>query len=534
LEPRSHALSGAHAGETGDLGAGGRGPLEEKLRTLLQVIERSPVSVVITDAQGRIEYVNPRFSEATGYSLADVRGENPYTQASDSESDTTRTELRRALRDGREWRGEILSHRPDGQAVRELGSFSPVRDAAGRITHFVGLLEDVTERRRSEQALAATQQQLLHSQKMEAVGRLAGGVAHDFNNLLNVIVGYAELLGRTLPRGDTRRARIDQILQAAMRAGTLTRRLLAFSRNQVLQPRVIDPNAAVAETEQMLRRLIGEDVDLVLRLGHGLGSVRVDPGQLEHVLLNLAVNARDAMPTGGVLTLATASAELPGTAASPPGRFVLLSVSDTGVGMDEETRARIFEPFFTTKPTGEGTGLGLATVYGIVQQSGGFIRVESESGRGTTFKIFLPRVDAPPEPAAPPSSSRPRLRGHETILVVEDQDSLREVIREALQLLGYRVLVAPHGEDALELARRHGGPLDLLITDIVMPRMGGGELASRLIAERPGLRVLYMSGHASETVTRHGPFEPRLLIEKPFSTEVLSLRVREALDDPRG
>jgi len=529
LEPRSAAPSGAHAEGTEGLGPA-RPLLEEKLRTLLQAVERSPVSVVITDPQGRIEYVNPRFSEATGYTLADVRGENPYTRIPDGDKDPARADLRRALRDGDEWRGELHSLRPDGRLVRELGSFSPIRDAQGRITGFVGLLEDVTEKRRSEQALAATQQQLIHSQKMEAVGRLAGGVAHDFNNLLNVIVGYAELLARSLPQGDTRRARIDQILLAAMRAGTLTRRLLAFSRNQVLQPRVIDPNAAVVETEQMLRRLIGEDVELAIQLGEGLGSVRVDPGQLEHVLLNLAVNARDAMPRGGVITLATAAADLAGTASSPPGRYVVLSVRDTGTGMDEETRARIFEPFFTTKPTGEGTGLGLATVYGIVEQSGGFIRVESEPGRGTTFRVYLPRVDGSPEPAPRPSSQRPRLRGRETVLVVEDQDSLREMIREALQLLGYRVLAAPNGEAALDLARGHGGPLDLLITDIVMPRMGGGELASRLLAQRPGLRVLYMSGHANETVTRHGAFEPRVLLEKPFSTETLSLRVRDVLD----
>jgi len=503
--------------------------LEDKLRILLQVVERCPVSVVITDAQGRIDYVNPRFTEATGLSLADVRGRPPGSLAPDSEPDGTRRELRRAMSEGREWRGELLSHRPDGEAVRELASFSPIRDARGGITAFVGLLEDVTERRRSEQALAATQQQLLHAQKMEAVGRLAGGVAHDFNNLLNVIVGYAELLSRTLARGDTRRARIDQILQAAMRAGALTRRLLAFSRNQVLQPRVIDLNAAVGETEQMLRRLIGEHIELVLRLGETVGQVRVDPGQLEHVLLNLAVNARDAMPGGGVLTLATSVAEEAPAGAVP--HFVI-AVGDTGVGMDEGTRARIFEPFFTTKPTGEGTGLGLATVYGIVEQSGGSIRVESEPGRGTTFRIHLPGVDDPPEPLAASTSSRPRLRGHETVLLVEDQDALREVVRESLRLLGYRVLVAPDGEAALELARRHEGALDLLVTDIVMPRLSGGALASRLLAERPALRVLYITGHATDMVTRHGALEAGVLLEKPFSTEALSQKVREVLDRP--
>jgi len=498
----------------------------------MEAVERSPVSVVITGADGLIQYVNPRFTRTTGRSLADVRGQSAAAAEAGCGPEAVRQDLARALAAGSEWEGELQTVRADGSGLRQQATFAPVLDAGARLTGFVGFLEDVTERRRSEQALAATQQQLLHSQKMEAVGRLAGGVAHDFNNLLNVIVGYAELLARSLPRGDTRRARIDQILGAAMRAGTLTRRLLAFSRNQVLQPRVVDANAAVAETEQMLRRLIGEDVELVLRLGENLGNVRVDPGQLEHVLLNLAVNARDAMPRGGVLTLATAAADLDGETASP-GRYLVVSVSDTGIGMDEETRARIFEPFFTTKPTGEGTGLGLATVYGIVEQSGGFIRVASEPGRGTTFRIHLPIVDSPPESLTPPSLPRVRLRGHETILVVEDQDSLREMIREALQLLGYRVLVAADGEAALALARAHTGPLHLLVTDIVMPRLGGAELTSRLCTERPSLEVLYMSGHANETVARHGAFEAGLVLEKPFSTDTLAMRVREVLDRPR-
>jgi two-component system cell cycle sensor histidine kinase/response regulator CckA len=518
-------------------GAGGSRTLELELRKLLRAVDRSPVSVVITDPDGRVEYANPRFTEASGYTLAEIRGQRPHLTRPGGVQPDTSEDLWAAIRAGGEWTGDLVHLRRDGQTTPEVGSFSPILDAEGRVTHIVGLLEDVTERKRSEQALAAAQQQLLHSQKMEAVGRLAGGVAHDFNNLLNVIVGYAELLARSLPPRDSRRGRIEQILQAAMRAGALTRRLLAFSRKQVLQPRVVDVNAAVGETEQMLRRVIGEDVELVLRLGQKPGNVRVDPGQLEHVLLNLAVNARDAMPRGGVLTLATADADVEGDAAAPapmgPGPYVVLSVGDTGVGMDAETRGRIFEPFFTTKPAGEGTGLGLATVYGIVRQSGGFITVDSEPRRGATFRIYLPRVDEPPDATRLPSVAGAGPRGHETVLLVEDQDSLREMVGEALRLLGYKVLGAPHGEAAIELAREHAGPLHLLVTDIVMPRMGGFDLATRLLAERPGLRVLYMSGHAADVVSRHGVREAGLpLLEKPFRTDVLALKVREALDGP--
>ncbi len=298
---------------------------------------------------------------------------------------------------------------------------------------------------------------------------------------------------------------------------------------------MVDLNALVSEAERMLRRLIGEDVDLALQLGDGLGNVKIDPGQLEQVLLNLAVNARHAMPRGGALTLATDNADpdRDDEGRPPaPGGYVRLTVTDTGVGMDAETRTLIFEPFFTTKPTGEGTGLGLATVSGIVQQSGGLIEVDSELGRGTSFRIYLPRVDETPEPAPLPAGSQPGPRGHETLLVVEDQDSLRDMIREALQLLGYRVLVARDGEAALEVARGHRRRLDLLVTDVVMPRLDGCDLARRLTAERPGLRVLYMSGHGPDLVARRDPIGSGAVLEKPFSTKALSLRVREALDRP--
>jgi two-component system cell cycle sensor histidine kinase/response regulator CckA len=404
-----------------------------------------------------------------------------------------------------------------------------VRDTTGRAHR------DAGERLRLEDEVRTLQVQLQQSQRLEIMGLLASGMVHDFNNLLNVIMGYAELLARSLPQADTRRGRIDHILQAALKAGRLTRRLLAFSRRPVDEPRVVDLNALVSEAERMLRRVIGEDVELALRLGDEIGSVKADPGQLEQVLLNLVVNARHAMPRGGVLTLATDNGgphrDVEGRPA-PAGGYVRLTVSDTGVGMDAETKALIFEPFFTTKPTGVGTGLGLATVSGIVRQSGGVIEVDSEPGRGTSFRICLPRVDERPQPASLAVSSRSGPRGHETILVVEDQESLRDMIREALQLQGYHVLVAGDGEAALEIARRHRGRLDLLVTDIVMPRLDGCDLARRLGAERPGLRVLYMSGHGPELVARRDPIGRGTVLEKPFSTRALSLRVREVLDRP--
>jgi PAS domain S-box-containing protein len=391
-----------------------------------------------------------------------------------------------------------------------------LRDAQGRPSSMIGTVQDITDRRRLEE-------QLLQSQKMEAIGRLAGGVAHDFNNLLTAIIGYADLLARRVKGTPRLEHNVAEILEAAERAAGLTRQLLAFSRKQVLQPRVLSLNAAVADIESMLRRVIGEDVQLVTALAEGLGRVRADPTQLEQVILNLAVNARDAMPDGGRLTLETANVEMDG------GRYVALAVTDSGVGMDAETRSRVFEPFFTTKEPGKGTGLGLAMVYGIVAQSGGSIRVHSEPGRGTTFKVFLPRVDDPP--TDPPRSERPAGGGVETLLVAEDEDGVRALICEVLRDLGYRVLEAPRPERAVELLAGDGPPVHLLLTDVVMPGMDGRQLAQRLTALRPGLRVLYMSGYTGEAIARHGVLEHgTLLLQKPFTPEALARSVRQALD----
>jgi two-component system cell cycle sensor histidine kinase/response regulator CckA len=326
------------------------------------------------------------------------------------------------------------------------------------------------------------------------------------------------------------------MMKAAERAAGLTRQLLAFSRKQVMQPKPLDLNAVVANVEKMLSRLIGENIDVVVHPALGLGTVRADPGQIEQVILNLAVNARDAMPKGGTLTLETASIDLDEeyVSAHPPlqpGRYVMLAVSDTGIGMDEQTQQRMFEPFFTTKPEGEGTGLGLATVYGIVKQSDGYIWVYSEPGRGTTFKVYLPRIDEVSEATRPAGPSADASRGHETILLVEDTEMLRDVIRETLEERGYAVLLASNGEEALVVAREREGPIDLLLSDVVMPRLGGADLAKRLLALRPGIRVLYMSGYTDGAISQHGILgEGVMLLEKPFSGDKLVRAVREALD----
>jgi two-component system, cell cycle sensor histidine kinase and response regulator CckA len=425
----------------------------------------------------------------------------------------------------------VFRHRKkDGTVIAMEVARSPIH-LRGRLCWLVSST-DVTEKRRLEE-------QFLQSQKMESMGRLAGGVAHDFNNLLGVITGYGELLKKGV-NGDSRLRRYaDEIGKAAERATGLTRQLLAFSRKQVLQPRIFDLNAAVVDTEKMLRRVIGEDLQLVTRLDDGLGQVRVDPGQIDQVLMNLAVNARDAMPRGGRLTIETANVELDAAAARaepgvPPGRYVRLTVGDTGQGMTPEVRARVFEPFFTTKEPGKGTGLGLATVHGIVTQSDGYIALDTEPGRGTTFRIYLPRVDAPAEDADASAVEAEVPRGGETLLLVEDETSLREIVRESLESCGYHILSAKDGSEALDICAARGAAIDLMLTDVVMPGMSGRELADRLRVSRPDIAVLYMSGYTDDAVVRHGLLaEDMALVQKPFRAAALARRVREVLDKRR-
>src|SRR5438046_1497274 len=388
------------------------------------------------------------------------------------------------------------------------------------------------ERRRLEE-------QLGHSQRIEAVGRLAGGIAHDFNNVLTAVLGSVELLLLDEPPGRPHREELDIIRDAATRAKDLIRHLLAFSARQVLQPVVIDLNRLVRDVAKMLRRLIGEDIKLETVLAPELGAVRVDAGQIEQVLVNLAVNARDAMPQGGRLTIQTDNVDADGTRGRltpgvPDGRHVLLQVSDSGIGMDDEIQAHLFEPFFTTKPRGKGTGLGLATVYGIVRQSGGHIAVDSAPGRGATFRISLPRADAPLDPTDRPTPVTAPAAGSETILLVEDEHLVRLLARKVLERAGYRVLVAAGGAEALDLAERYAGPIHLLLTDVVMPGMNGRELIRRLAPLRPDLRVLYMSGYADEAVAQHGVLDPgTAFLQKPFTPGGLADKVRGVLDTPR-
>ena len=380
------------------------------------------------------------------------------------------------------------------------------------------------------------QVQLQQSQKMDAIGRLAGGVAHDFNNLLGVIIGYGERLLRRLPSPDRRE--INEVLKAAEHAASLTRQLLAFSRRQVLKPRVLDLNAVVGEMDGMLRRIIGEDIDLVTVLQDGLGQVKADPGQIQQVVMNLAVNARDAMPKGGRLTIETGNAELDESYTSAhlavrPGRHVMLAVTDSGMGMDAATQARIFEPFFTTKEAGKGTGLGLSTVFGIVKQSEGNVWVYSEPQRGTTFKIYLPRVDEVVE-EQPAQEAETAAGGSETILLVEDSDSLRELGREILEEHGYKVIEASSGAAALEALARHTGSLDLILTDLVMSGMSGRELADQVTRLRPGTKVIFMSGYTDDALGHHGVLETgTAFVEKPFTIDGLLRKVRDVLDSGR-
>jgi two-component system cell cycle sensor histidine kinase/response regulator CckA len=405
-----------------------------------------------------------------------------------------------------------------------------MKDRLQRLAPAVTRAVEATAERRERRQL---EHRLQQSQRMEAVGRLAAGVAHDFNNVLTVVLGSTELILLDLPAESPLRDEVEVVQEAATRAIDLIRQLLAFGARQVLQPRVLDLNELVNTVSRMLRRLISEDVQLVIRLAPDLGRVRVDPGQIEQVLVNLAVNARDAMPKGGRLTIETANVTVAAEPGSAPGPRVLLQVSDTGTGMDAETQARIFEPFFTTKARGKGTGLGLATVYGIVRQSGGHIGVDSTPGRGTVFRIHLPCESDPIEGDAAPRPTAPPQGGSETVLLVEDESLLRVLARKVLERGGYHVLAAGGGAEALDLAAQHAEPIHLLLTDVVMPDMSGRDVMQRLAPGRPEMKVLYMSGYADEAVARHGVLDPGTsFIQKPFKPDALAQKVREVLDGP--
>ncbi|NJN97061.1 MAG: PAS domain S-box protein [Anaerolineales bacterium] len=484
-------------------GALARAQMVQVQQRLSTAVEQSEQSVIITDTEGNIIYVNPAFERNSGYSQAEVLGQNPRLLKSNQHDDAFYARLWATISAGQVWRGQFVNKKKNGVFYTEEASITPVRDENGVIVSYVGLQRDVTHELQLEE-------QYRQAQKMEAIGRLSGGVAHDFNNLLVVINGYSELLlNRHLDTASPFRKYVEEIIKAGERAAGLTQQLLAFSRKQVLQPKVLNLNETVAQTEKMLRRLIGEDIDFVTHLEPGLGEVKADPGQIEQIILNLGVNARDAMPRGGKLIIETDNVEFDETYISQhaevkPGHYVMLTVSDTGLGMDAATKARIFEPFFTTKDQGRGTGLGLATVYGIVKQSGGDIWVYSEVGRGTTFKVYLPRVDEVMPRLEQPVAPVAVAGGDETVLLVEDEMMVRTLARQVLELRGYTVLEAEHGQAALRLAQQHPS-IHLLLTDLIMPGgLTGRELAEQLEPLYPEMKVLYMSGYTDDAIVHYG------------------------------
>lgn len=510
-------------------GALARLRLAQTHRLLITAIEQGYESVLITDRDGTIVYVNPAFERISGYSRAEVIGQNPRILKSGRHDQAFYENLWGTINAGQPWHGRIVNRKKDGTFYTIEATISPVRDEHA-IVNYVAVRRDVTAELQREE-------QYRQAQKMGVIGRLAGGVAHDFNNLLTIISGYTNfLLQNHQDEQDPARKDIEQIKRATERAAELVRQLLVFSRKQALQPEILDLNRVVHHTEKMLRRLIGEDIQLVSTLAPNLGRVKADPSQMEQVILNLAVNGRDAMPYGGTLTIETANVDVDGTFIRlhhglAPGPHVLLLISDTGIGMDTETRSHLFEPFFTTKEIGKGTGLGLATVYSIVTQSGGDIWVYSEPGQGSTFKIYLPRVDEPDTSIQPAWRSLPLPRGTETILLVEDEETVRTLAGRILTGAGYTVFKVDNGQAALQLSEQYTQPIHLLLTDVVMPHMSGRELAERLMAVRPDMKVLYMSGYTDNAIVRHDVLGPgTAFLSKPFTPDTLTRKIREVLE----
>jgi signal transduction histidine kinase/FixJ family two-component response regulator len=460
--------------------------------------------------------------EMLGYTRAEFLGLNllDLIPREDQVSDPLRLEV---LLSRRVFRMERRFIRRDGSPIEVEIGFCGLED--GRMQ---AIVRDVAERKRLET-------ELRQSQKLEAVGRLAGGVAHDFNNLLTVILGHSDLVLNSMEPGDRRRREIEDIRDAGARAATLTSQLLAFSRKQVLQPKVLNVNNALANLTKMLGRLISSNIEVIERYGPEMWHAKVDPGQLDQVILNLALNARDAMPLGGKLTLETANRRIDGEGIAqhpevPPGEYVMLAVSDTGSGMNAETRSHLFEPFFTTKAPGKGTGLGLSTVYGIVRQSGGYISVASAPGSGTTMKVYLPRILAASEAAPSRDEYQPLPLGSETVLLAEDEERVRALTASVLSQLGYHVLQAGDGEEALVVARAYRGEIHLLLTDIVMPKRNGNELAIEIRRDRPAIKVLFSSGYTGDVVAQQGTLDPAVpFLQKPFTPRTLAVKVREAL-----
>jgi PAS domain S-box-containing protein len=504
-----------------------RGKLLERLQIQM---ERMPVACILTGPDYRISYWNPAAVRIFGHSAAEAAGRAIEelilpTPARPAAADHLRSLAKKDMSAHVTWANVAK----DGRKVTCEWHTTPLLDAEGSFAGIQAMAIDITER-------ATLEGQLRQAQKMEAIGRLAGGIAHDFNNLLTAVSGYSDLLLETIKREDPIRGHVDEIRKAAQRAADLTRQLLAFSRKQVLEPRLLDLNGVLTEMDKMLRRVIGEDIDLVTYLDASLGHVKADPGQIEQVVMNLVVNARDAMPKGGRLTIETRNVELDESYARTapdvrPGPYVLVSVSDNGSGIPPEVLPHLFEPFYTTKERGKGTGLGLSTVYGIIKQSGGHVTVYSEPGRGATFKVYFPRVAETADAAARPGTRRRRApKGTETLLVVEDEAPVRRLLLQVLRQNGYRLLEAPNAAEAIAAAERHAGPIHLMVTDVVMPGMSGRELAQKLAPVRPDMKVLFMSGYTENAIVHHGELDPgTAFIAKPFTPDSLARKVREVL-----
>lgn len=493
------------------------------------ITENAADMIAVVDVKGNRLYNSPSYEKILGYTPEDLAGTPPFEQIHPDDREKVRKAAMEASLTGEGQSVEYRMRHKNGSWRTLESRASTILNEHGAVERLVIVNRDTTERKQLEE-------QFRQAQKMEAVGRLSGGVAHDFNNLLGVIIGYAEILQESLETTNPLRPSVDEVLKAGHRAASLTRQLLAFSRQQVLDPKVLDLNGVVRDMEKMLKRLIGEDIELKTDFESSLALIKADQSQIEQALLNLAVNARDAMPQGGKLTLATANFYMDGDFVRrypypvQVGDYVLLTVSDNGIGMNATTRARIFEPFFTTKEKGKGTGLGLSMVYGIVKQSGGYIEVASEPGAGASFRIYLPRVDAAVD--APTKAELPTsLRGTETVLLVEDEPSLRALAVHLLESCGYTVLEASNGEHALQVSDEQQRDIHLMLTDVVMPGISGRVLAEELVKRRPQLRVLYTSGYTGQTVGAHGVLaEGSHFIPKPFTKEALARKVREALD----
>jgi two-component system cell cycle sensor histidine kinase/response regulator CckA len=511
----------------------GASKAEDTVRKLWQAIEQSADLVLITDRAGVIEYVNPAFEALTGYSREEAIGQTPRLLKSGQQTPELYQELWATILSGNVFRGVLANRKKSGEIFYAEKSITPVRDSEGKITHFISNDRDITERRRLEA-------QLQQAQKMDAIGKLAGGVAHDFNNLLMVISSYAELMQNSLAPEHPLRRNVQEIMTASRRAADLTRQLLAFGRKQMQSLQFLSLNGIILEINKMLPHLLREDIQIVFVPGEHLGRVKADRVQIEQVVMNLAANARDAMPDGGKLTIETASVRVDEAyvqqrhAMVPVGNYVLLTVSDSGQGIAPECMTHIFEPFYTTKEDGKGTGLGLATVYGIVKQSGGFVWVYSEPGLGATFKIYLPTVEQQADEIPAPKPVAKSLGGFETVLLVEDEAALRQPAREFLSSKGYTVIEATDGDDALRIAKNYTGRIDLMITDVIMPHMGGAQLAETLAEKRPQMKVLFVSGYAENTILGHGPIDVMThFLQKPFSLEELARKIRTVLD-PRA